>query len=333
MTEKSVSPLNEAKILVTGGAGFVGSFITEQLLGEGVKEVVVIDNLMRGSEENLRPALASGRVRLIRGDIRDRDLLDAMFRNIDYCFHLAALRITHCAAEPEEALGVMYGGTFNVLKACVAHGVKKLILASSASVYGQADSFPIRESHHPYNNHTLYGAAKMANELMCRSFYQMYGLRFNALRYFNIYGPRMDTQGKYTEVLVRWHDAIEEGKPPVIYGDGGQTMDFVYVEDVARASVLALKAETANEVFNVAGGVETSLAELCHLLLEAMGSRLKPEYAALPGERKKVEVIRRWADISKVKEKLGFTPKVGLKEGLRRLVNWLRGEKKVAESA
>jgi len=318
-----MNELKNSRILITGGAGFVGSFIAEQLLNEDVKEIIILDNLIRGSKDNLKGILPSKKVKFLIGDIRDEDLLNELFKDMDYCFHMAALRITHCASSPREAQGVMFDGTFNVLEACVKHKIKKIILASSASVYGQADIFPIKEEHHPYNNVTLYGAAKLANELMVRSFYHMYGLEYTALRYFNIYGPRMDTHGKYTEVIIRWYDSIKDGKKPLIYGDGKQTMDFVFVEDVARANILALKADVIDEVLNIASGTETSLEQLCCLLIEVMGSNLKPEYVAMPDERKKVEVKRRWADISKARKMIGFEAKFTLREGLERLVLWL----------
>ncbi len=322
--------LKNKKILITGGAGFVGSYITEQLLAEGVSKITIIDNFMRGSRENIKEAMATGKIELIEGDIRDWNMLHPMFQGIDYCFHLAALRITQCAAEPRVALEIMYDGTFNVLAACVQNHVQKVILASSASIYGQADTFPTKETHHPYNNHTLYGAAKMANELMCRSFAQMHGLKFNALRYFNIYGPRMDTYGKYTEVMIRWYNVIKEGKPPLIFGEGDQTMDFIYIEDIAAASILALKSDVENEVFNIACGKETSLKELCNLLLEVMGSKLKPEHVPIPAERQKVEVMRRLADVSKAKALIGFEARVNLKEGLKKLVEWLEKKQMVS---
>ncbi len=325
--------LKNKKILVTGGAGFVGSRIVEQLLQEDVREIVIIDNFIRGSKNNLRSVLRSNKIKLIEGDIRERAFLNQCFANMDYCFHMAALRITHCATEPREALEVMYDGTFNVLEACVAHRVKKLVLASSASIYGQADSFPTKEEHHPNNNHTLYGAAKMANELMCRSFYHMHGLAFTALRYFNIYGPYMDIYGKYTEVFIRWYHLIKEGKEPLIFGDGKQTMDFIYVDDIARASILALKADVKSDVFNIAGGKETSLEELCFLLLEVMESTLKPKYVALPDDRRKVEVWRRLADTTKAKRVIGFEAQVDLKEGLKKLIAWLDAQEKTANVA
>ncbi|MDD5440435.1 MAG: NAD-dependent epimerase/dehydratase family protein, partial [Candidatus Omnitrophica bacterium] len=223
---------------------------------------------------------------------------------------------------------VMFDGTFNVLEACVQHTVKKAVLASSASLYGQADTFPTNETHHPYNNHTLYGAAKTANELMFRSFYHMYGLEYAALRYFNIFGPRMDIHGKYTEVLIKWYHCIKEGKRPLIYGDGKQTMDFVYVGDVARATIAALKSDAHDEAFNVASGVETSLEGLAKLLLEVMASGLEPEYVPVSDARKKVEVYRRLADTAKARKSLGFTAEVDLKEGLKRLVMWLDKQEK-----
>lgn len=312
-----------SKVLITGGAGFIGSFIADQLLEEDAREIILIDNLTRGSKKNIAEALSSRRVKLIEGDIRDRGLLNELFHGIDYVFHMAALRITQCAAEPRQAIEVMLEGAFNVAEACVKHKIKKIIIASSASIYGAADIFPTKEDHHPYNNHTLYGAAKIANEGMFRSFYDMFGLDYNAMRYFNVYGPRMDIYGKYTEVLIRWYSLIKEGKQPLIYGDGKQTMDFVYIEDVARANVLALKAEVTDQVFNVACGIETSLEQLCLLLLEVTESNLKPKYLPVPAARKKVEVGRRLADVSKARDLLGFEAKYSLSEGLAKLIDWL----------
>jgi UDP-glucose 4-epimerase len=318
-----VLDLRGARVLITGGAGFIGSHIADQLLAEGVREVVLLDNMLRGSRANVEEALRSGRARLVEGDIRDRALVDRLVSEADLCFHMAALRITRCAESPREALEVMYDGAFNVVEACTRHGVKKLVAASSASVLGTADTFPTGEDHHPYNNRTLYGAAKLANELMYRAFNDMYGLRYAALRFFNVYGPRMDTEGKYTEVLIRWYRLLKQGEPPLIFGAGDQTMDFVYVEDVARANVLAMKADASDEVFNVASQRETSLRQLCDGMCAAMGSRLEPKHVPLPAERKAVEVRRRLADTSKARRLLGFEAKVPLEEGLSRLVRWL----------
>lgn len=319
-----MNDLNGARVLITGGAGFVGSHIADQLIAdEGVQEVVLLDNFLRGSRRNIEDALSSGRARLVEGDIRDRELLDQHVSRADFVFHMAALRITRCAENPREALEVMYNGAFNVVEACARREVKKLVAASSASIYGMADAFPTHEEHHPYNNRTLYGAAKVANELMFRAFNDMYGLPYVALRYFNIYGPRMDIEGKYTEVLVRWYRLIKKGEPPLIFGEGDQTMDFVSVEDVARANILALKAPASDQVFNVASQRETSLRQLCDTLLKTMGSKLEPKLVPLPAERKAVEVKRRLADTGKARELLGFETQIGLEEGLSRLVRWL----------
>jgi UDP-glucose 4-epimerase len=320
-----MNDLSGSRVLITGGAGFIGSHIADQLLeGERVGEVILLDNLLRGSHANVEAALATGRVRLVEGDIRDRPLLDRLFPGVDYAFHMAALRITRCAENPREALEVMYDGTFNVAEACVKHGVKKLVAASSASIYGMASTFPTTEDHPPYNNRTLYGAAKAANELLYRSFASMHGLRYAAMRYFNVYGPRMDREGKYTEVIIRWYDLLKRNEPPIIFGEGDQTMDFVFVEDVARANVLAMKADASDEVFNVACGVETSLKQLCEGLIAAMGARAAPRLLPVPPERKGgIEVRRRLADVSKAERLLGFRAAVPLDEGLRRLVAWL----------
>jgi len=320
----ALNELAGSRILITGGAGFIGSQIADQLIaGERVAEVILLDNLLRGSRRNVEHALRSGRVRLVEGDIRDRALLDGLFAGIDFVFHMAALRITRCAENPREALEVMFVGTFNVVESCVKHKIKKLVAASSASIYGTADTFPTREDHHPYNNRTLYGAAKLSNELVYRSFNDMYHLPYLAMRYFNVYGPRMDTEGRYTEVLVRWYGLIKKGQSPVIFGAGDQTMDFVYVEDVARANVLAMKSVASDQVLNVASERETSLRQLCDALLKAMGSTLRPTHVPLPAERKAVEVRRRLADASKARELIGFDAKVSLEEGLARLVHWL----------
>jgi UDP-glucose 4-epimerase len=315
--------LEGKKVLVTGGCGLIGSTIIDQLLRAAPgAEVVVIDNLSRGTLLNLEGALGTGRVELVREDIRFFDRIRPWFDGVDAVFHQAAIRITRCAQEPRECLEVLIDGTFNVLQACVEARVKRLVAASSASVYGMADEFPTAENHHLYNNRTLYGAAKMTNEGMFRSFHEMFGLRYAALRYFNVYGPRMDVFGKYTEVLIRWLDCLDRGDQPKIFGDGKQTMDFVYVDDVARANLLAMQSEASDEVFNVASGVETSLLSLLEALLRVTGNeRVCPAF--LP-ERAVNPVPRRLADVRKADRMLGFRAKVGVEEGLRRLVAWRR---------
>jgi len=239
-------PLNwsKSRVLITGGAGLVGSHIVDQLIEKGVAEIVVLDNFVRGQRQNITEAVKNGNVKIVEGDIRDPKLISAALQGVDVVFHQAAIRITQCAEEPRLALEVLADGTFNVLEAAVRTGVKKIVAASSASVYGLADEFPTTERQHPYNNRTLYGAAKAFSEGLLRSFYEMYGLNYVALRYFNVYGPRMDIYGAYTEVLIRWMERIAAGKPPLILGDGTQTMDFIYIEDVARANILAYRDQS-----------------------------------------------------------------------------------------
>ena len=305
-------------IFVTGGAGFVGSTTVDQLLKQGAGEVRVLDNFIRGSVRNLENAQKTGRLILVEGDVRDETLIDNLTEGVDYVFHMAALRITRCAEAPREAVQVLIDGTSNVLESAVRHNVKKIVAASSASVYGDPSYLPMDESH-PFNNRTLYGACKIANEQMLRSYYEMFKLPYVAFRYFNIYGPRMDLDGVYTEVLVRWMDAIEAGQPPRIFGDGVQSMDFVYVEDVARANIAGLVSDTADEVFNVGTGVQTTLNDLCRLLLKVAGSNLKPEYH----DARKVNNVRtRRAAIDKAERMLGFTPGIDLETGLTKLIEW-----------
>ncbi len=256
------------RALITGGLGLVGSHIADRLVEHGADEVIVLDDLSRGRRENLAWAEANGNLRVVEGDIRDRELVARLAAGVDVVFHQAALRITQCAEDPRLALDVLVDGTFNVLEAAVEAGVRKVVAASSASVYGMAQAFPTPEDHHPYSNDTLYGASKAFNEGLLRSFRSMYGLDYVALRYFNVYGPRMDIHGVYTEVLVRWMERIAAGQPPLILGDGRQTMDFVHVDDVARANLLAADGDVSGEVFNVASGSETSLTELAQALLE-----------------------------------------------------------------
>jgi nucleoside-diphosphate-sugar epimerase len=312
------------RVLVTGGGGAIGSNVTDELAIAGAEEIVVLDNFVRGRRENLDWARANGNVTLVEGDICDRALVRELTEGIDLVFHLAAIRITQCSEEPRLALEVLVDGTYNVFEAAVEAKVGKVIASSSASVYGLAERFPTAEDHHPYANDTLYGAAKTFNEGLLRSFHAMYGLDYVALRYFNVYGPRMDVHGLYTEVLVRWMDKIAAGEPPLIFGDGAQTMDFVYIGDIARANMLAAQSDVTDAVFNVASGTETSLLELAEGLLAVMGSDLAVEHGP---ERAVNGVTRRLADTSLAFEQLGFSAEVGLEEGLARLVDWWQAER------
>ena len=313
-----------SRALVTGGAGTIGSHVVDELIRGGAAEIVVLDNFVRGRRENLAWALENGPVTLVEGDIRDQALVREVTAGKDLVFHLAAIRITQCAEEPRLANEVLVDGTFNVVEAAAEQGVKKLIASSSASVYGLAEEFPTTERHHPYNNDTFYGAAKAFNEATLRSFHSMYGLDYVALRYFNVYGPRMDIYGLYTEVLIRWMERIDSGTPPLILGDGLQTMDFVHVADIARANILAARADVTDEVFNVASGTETSLKELAQALSDVMKSDLAPEH----GPARAVNgVTRRLADTSAAADVLGFRAEIGLTEGLQGLVDWWRANR------
>jgi UDP-glucose 4-epimerase len=316
--------LEGMNILVTGGAGFIGSTTIDLILRDhNPARIVILDNLVRGTAENVANALKDRRASLIKGDIKDVNTVRAAMAGVDMVIHMATLRITACADEPREALEVMCDGSFNVIDEARRAGVKKIVTASSASIYGMAEVFPTTEDHHPYNNRTWYGASKIMLEGLLRSYHDMYGLHYVAHRYFNVYGPRMDIYGKYTEVMIRWMERIAAGKPPLIFGNGRQTMDFVYVEDVARANVLAALSNVTDQVFNVACGVETSLNDLAHALLRAMGSDLTPEYGP---ERAVNPVQRRLADVGKAERLIGFKATVSLDVGLRSLVDWWKNK-------
>jgi UDP-glucose 4-epimerase len=306
------------RCLVTGGAGFIGSTIVDQLMDAGAGEVIVLDNFVRGTWINLASAQDRGGVKVIKGDICDAALVDDLTVGTDFVFHQAALRITRCAEAPREAVDVLINGTLNVLESAVRHKVKKVVAASSASVYGNPSCLPMDESH-PFNNRTIYGAGKIACEQMLRAYYTMYGLPYVAFRYFNAYGPRMDIVGVYTEVLIRWLDAIEANQPPLIFGDGTQSMDFVFVGDVARANVLAAQSDVTDEVFNVGTGTQTSLSELCDLLLQLTDSSLRPERREA---RQVANVQARRAGVEKAAKLLDFRANVSLQEGLRELIRW-----------
>jgi UDP-glucose 4-epimerase len=314
--------LEGATVLVTGGAGLIGSHIVDRLIDERVGEIRVLDNLVRGRRENLAGAMARRPITFIEGDVRDRAAVQRAVAGCDYVFHQAAIRITLCAEQPRECMDVLVQGAFNVFETAAAAKVKKVVYASSASVYGGADEFPTTERHHPYNNRTLYGAAKLMNEGVARHFHDMNGLASVGLRYFNVYGPRMDVTGAYTEVFIRWLDCVDRGTPPQIHGDGSASMDLIYVDDVARANVLALKSDRADTVYNVGSGTETSLLGLWEAMQRLTGAyHLAPEFHP---PRKVNPVPRRLADVSRASAELGFRAEVSLEEGLSRLESWRR---------
>lgn len=321
--------IKDSVIVVTGGAGFIGSYVVEELIPLQPKKIIIIDNFIRGSRENMKSFIDNPIVQFIEGDIRDNIKLEHCIAGADYVFHMAALRINACAASPRDGFEVMLKSTFEVAELCQKHKVKKVIYSSSASVYGLAQHFPTPETDNPYNNQTFYGAAKMWGEQLFRSYKFMYGLDYVALRYFNAYGPRMDTDGKYTEVMIKWLDCIRDSRSPLIYGDGSTTMDFVYVRDIAKANIAALQADVTDEAFNIGNCEETSLSGLLDVLLKVNDSTLKPEFRE---ETSYNPVSRRLADISKAKKLLDFTPTVSLEQGMKELTDWYFSKIKVTAS-
>lgn len=311
--------IENGKILVIGGAGFVGSHIVDQLTGEPVREIVVLDNFVRGTRANLKQAVQDARVRIVEGSITDLDLLRGLMQSVDYVFHLAALWLYECVHQPRSALEVNVVGTYNVVEAAQQAGVKKVVYSSSASVYGDAVFTPMTEEH-PFNNRTMYGATKIAGEQFFRAFYEQHGMDYVGLRYMNIYGPRMDYKGTYVSVIMKVLDKIGAGEQPIIFGDGSQAYDFIHVEDVARANILALKSEATDEFFNIGRGIKTDINELVHLLLAITDSGLQPEYRA----QEQMFVTHRVGSTERAQQALGFRASIPLEEGLRSVVEWRR---------
>jgi UDP-glucose 4-epimerase len=317
--EDRMLSVEDARILVIGGAGFVGSHLVDQLTQEPVREVVVLDDFVRGTRANLRQAVQDDRVRVVEGSITDLELLRDLMQGTDYVFHLAALWLYECVHQPRAALEVNVVGTYNVVETAQQAGVKKVVYSSSASVYGDALFTPMTEEH-PFNNRTMYGATKIAGEQFFRAFYEQHGLDYVGLRYMNIYGPRMDYKGTYVSVIMKVLDRIDQGLAPIIFGDGSQSYDFIHVDDVARANILALKSDATDGFFNIGMGVKTSIDELVHMLLEVIGSGLQPEYR--PQEQ--MFVTYRVGSTEKAERMLGFRARIPLDEGLRSVIEWRR---------
>lgn len=318
--------LKNKRILVIGGAGLIGSHVVERLLAEPVREVVVYDNFVRGTMENLAGALEDKRCSVfpLGGDMCQPDVLDAAMKGTDAVVHLAALWLLHCHEFPESAFDVNVRGTFNVLQACVRHGVKRLVYSSSASVYGDAVEEPMTEAH-PYNNWTFYGATKIAGEHMFKAYHKRYGLEGVGLRYMNVYGPRQDYRGAYIAVMMKILDCIDRGERPAVYGDGSQAYDFVEVSDVARANVCALKSKVPFGFYNVGRGVKTSIKELAELLLELSGSKLEIRYEPAG----KTFVTSRVGSTEAAERDLGFKWSVDLHEGMKILIEWRKEHREI----
>lgn len=313
--------LKDARIVLIGGAGFVGSHIVDRLLQEPVREIVVFDNFVRGTRDNLDLARKNSRLQVVEGSITEKDAVRSAIGHADGVFLLASLWLGECVSDPRSAWEVNTLGTWNVVEACRDLGVKRIVFSSSASVYGNPSFTPMTEEH-PFNNRTTYGATKIANEQMLRSIYDQHQLPYVGLRYMNIYGPRMDYYGTYVSVIMKVLDRIFAGKAPVIFGDGTQVYDFIYVEDVAEANVLAMKAECADEFFNVGCGIGTTINELVEHLLTLTDSTLRPEHRA----QEQSFVTYRIGSVEKAQRLLGFRASTPLVDGLRRVVAWRRSE-------
>lgn len=313
------------RILVIGGAGLIGSHVVEELLREDVAEVIVYDNFSRGVYENLSVALQDERCTVyeLGGDILHTDLLHQAMKGIDAVVHLAALWLLHCHEYPRSAFEVNVRGTFNVLEACVAKSVSRLIYSSSASVYGNALEEPMPEDH-PYNNETFYGASKIAGEHMFKAYHHRYGLNGVGLRYMNVYGPRQDYLGTYVSVIMKILDRLDQGLSPVVFGDGSQAYDFIHVRDVARANVCALKSDTPFGFYNVGRGIKTTIQELAEMILTCKDSTLPIEY----NTQGQTFVKNRIGAIDAAKRDLGFEATIDLEEGLQSLISWRESHKR-----
>ncbi len=318
------------KFVVVGGAGLIGSHSVDRLLQEDVREVVIYDNFVRGSHENLNNALSDPRVRIfdVGGDIMQTDILQDAFDGADGVFHFAALWLLQCHEYPRTAFDVNIRGTFNVMEACVAKDVKRLVYSSSASVYGDAVTEPMTEDH-PFNNKNFYGATKIASEAMLRAFHHRYGLNYVGLRYMNVYGPRQDYHGAYIAVIMKMLDAIDRGDSPTIMGDGSEAFDFVAAEDCALANIRAMKAKTVDEFYNVGTGKRTTLKELAEMLVQLTGTNQLINYAP----RSQATLVRnRIGCPKKARAQIGFDAEIDLKDGLERLIDWRTRHKSEVET-
>lgn len=319
--------IENSKMLVIGGAGFIGSYIVAELLKEDVKEVIIYDNFARGKISNISDSLKDPRCYVYPngGDVRDTDILNEAMKGVDYVFHLAAMWLLHCKDYPRTAFDVNINGTFNVLEACVRNNVKKVVYSSSASVYGDAVEIPMTESH-PFNNKNFYGATKIAGEAMCTAFNDRYGLSVIGLRYMNVYGPNQDQNAAYTGVIPIMLNKIDANETPIINGDGSQAYDFIYVEDVARCNLAALKSEVNFGMYNVGTEVQTTIKKLCDLILELKNSDLKVTYKPYSEDDARQFVKNRIGSRKKAEKEIGFKYKYELKDGLEMLIKWREGK-------
>lgn len=315
--------LENTKILIIGASGFIGNDLVKEILKEPVKEVILYDNFTRGKIDNIEKSLKDPRCKIFPygGDIRDIDVLDQAMQGCDYVFHLAAMWLLHCKDFPRTAFEVNVGGTFNVLEACVKHKVKKLIYSSSASVYGDAIETPMTEDH-PFKNKNFYGATKIAGEAMCTAYNDRYGLEIVGLRYMNVYGPGQDQQAAYSGVVPVVLNKIDRNEAPTINGDGSQAYDFIYVEDAARSNIDAVKSDVKLGFYNVGTEEQTTIRELCDLMLKLKNSELKINYIPYSADDARQLVQNRIGSRQKAEKEINFKYKYSLKEGLTALINW-----------
>ncbi|MCO7223803.1 NAD-dependent epimerase/dehydratase family protein [Pleionea sp. CnH1-48] len=315
--------LSGKKMLVIGGAGFIGSHVVAELLKTDVAEVVIYDNFARGKREYIEEYLKDSRCSLYPhgGDVREIDILNDAMNGMDGVFHLAAMWLLHCKDYPRTAFDVNIQGTYNVLEACVKNNIERLVYSSSASVYGDAVNVPMTEEH-PFNNKNFYGATKIAGEAMCRATHDRFGLDYVGLRYMNVYGPHQDQTAAYTGVVPIMLNKIDANESPTINGDGSQAYDFVSVQDVARSNVLAMQATVTDEFYNVGTGVQTSIRELCDLILDLKQSDLEVTYKPYAPEDARRLVQNRIGCPEKAKRDLAFEYKDSLREGLLNLIAW-----------
>lgn len=315
--------LKNKKILVIGGAGFIGSHVVAELLKTEVAEVIIYDNFARGKQSNIEEYLQDPRCSVYPngGDVREVDILDDAVSKVDGVVHLAAMWLLHCKDFPRTAFHVNIEGTFNVLEACVKHNIERLVYSSSASVYGDALEVPMTEDH-PYNNRNFYGATKIAGEAMCHAMHDRYGLNYVGLRYMNVYGPHQDQTAAYTGVIPILLNKIDANEAPEINGDGTQAYDFVSVYDTARANVLALQSDAVDEFYNVGTGIQTTIGELCELILKLKNSDLKVTYKPYSADDARRMVQNRIGCPIKAEKDLGFKSEIDLPEGIQRLIDW-----------
>ena len=308
------------KILVTGGAGFVGSNLVSRVARTGAK-VTILDDLFTGSLDNLDKDI---KYEFVEGSVADKELVFKLVKEAEYVAHMAARNIIVSTKNPYDDYAVNIGGTLNVLMAAREHGIAQMVYTSSASVYGNPRIIPIIEEERPHT-FSPYAVSKLAGENYCRAFYETYDVPVAMVRYSNVYGPHQDPANPYCGVIAKFMEAIDQNKSPQIHGDGQQTRDFTYVDDAVDATLVALMSKKAEgSVFNIGTGTETKIVDLVTMLARLFGKDLKAEHI----DRRDIDNIRRRVlSIERIRTRLRWQPQVGIEEGLRRTVEWFLDEK------